>query len=222
MMKHLRPPNYIIEERQAYVGVQKLLRNEEQTNKTKGNDVKLEELGFTKEEILNKTVDRIVDQIMTTTGWDPEDNSEYAASSQFSTSLQRHCKEAIDKHVSDISEKHIVPKVAEAVEKFKYQECNNWGEKKGKELSFIEYMEIKAENYMQEEVDYNGKRDSWNDGKRQSRLCHIIEEYIQYEVKRGVESATSDMSKQLEQALGTTLRLKLAEISDKIKVAVKV
>src|SRR5688572_27706149 len=118
--------------------------------------IDLESLGITKEELQTRIVDRCVERIFEVTGYD-EDGDEFVQSSPMARRLEDAIKTAIDNKVAGLAEKHVLPLTETFIENLTLQETNRWGEKTGQKATFIEYLIGRAENYLREEVDFQGK-----------------------------------------------------------------
>lgn len=187
--------------------------------------MKIEDLGFTQEELQNRVINVIAHQAMGMK-LDEEDNEHYWSNSLFNKKLQQFIMQHIDESIRKIAEKYVLPHVTEMVENLVLQETNKWGEKIGKPLTFKEYFVFKAESYMTEQVDLSGKskneaKDSYWTG-RESR----IENMVQGNLKHTIEVAMKDVIKTANNALvggiQETVRIKLNEISNSIKIGVSI
>lgn len=86
----------------------------------------LAQIGLTQEELQERVVDRIVDAVMYSRSVD-EEGRENVVESRFRQRIQDHAKSAIDKAVTAIGDKFIVPAMKEYIETFTLQETNKWG-----------------------------------------------------------------------------------------------
>lgn len=179
----------------------------------------LHELGFTKEELQQRVVDQLVQQLTETATLDEDGEPDFEDSAMYRR-LNQAVKSHIDLRVSEIAEKHVLPRISEIIENLCLQETNRWGEKTGKKLTFIEYLVERAERYIQEEVNHSGKTKEqegygWN--KQSTRIVYLIHEHLQYSIRRAMEEAlglaTSSVKKGLEEAVKIAI--------DNIKVTVK-
>lgn len=187
------------------------------------NGMNLEALGFTREEIEQKVIERIVDQVMRGYAVD-EDGDEYPTGSKFAQKLMKAVTEAIDQAVAAIAEKHILPSVGDYVEKVTFQETNRWGEPKKEPLTFKEYLALKAENYLTEQVSYDGKsksEDSYSWKGTQTRITHMVNQHLHFTIKHVMEDAVKGANEKIVAGIEQTVKLKLKEISDTLSVDVK-
>src|ERR1700758_2115796 len=128
--------------------------------------IDIESLGFTKEDLQERVIDRICQQLLETAGMD-EDGEDIAIVSPIAKRLEKSVKDLIERKVSEIAEQNVLPKVGAFVDNIMLQETNKWGEKTGKgPLTLTEYLVSRVEAYITEQVDHDGKskseKDSYN------------------------------------------------------------
>lgn len=185
-------------------------------------ELTVEALGFTNEELQERVVDRIVSQFMSKTGYDDEGN-EYNSKSSLADRLQKAVVQRIDRAIADVIDIHILPNATTYVENITLQATNKWGERKGEKLTFIEYLVQRADAYLREEVDYQGKsksQDSYNWKASQSRIAHLVHEHLHYAIETSMKQAVQDANNSIVKGLQETVKLKLAEVAAQLKVNV--
>lgn len=187
------------------------------------NGVSIEALGFTREEIEQKVIERIVREVMDSVYTDDEDQ-EYHRPSQFSQRLEQAVRESIDKAVGAIAEKHILPNVEQYVENVTFQETNRWGEPKKEPIGFKEYLAQRAENYLTEKVDFQGKakgEDSFGSWKgEQTRVTFLVHRHLHHTIESVMKDAVKGANERIVGGIEETVKLKLKEISESLKVNV--
>ena len=103
------------------------------------NAITFEALGITKEELTGKLIDRLVEEFKTDIVWD-EDGRAHGRASDISKQITQKIAEQIQESVKRLGDTHVVPRVNEIIEGLVIQKTNEWGEKKGAPVSFIEYL----------------------------------------------------------------------------------
>lgn len=180
----------------------------------------IEELGITQDELISRVVEKICDSTLTEFGTD-EDGNETPYPSSFQKRLRDAIKTCIDTKIAAIAEKHILPKVSEMVETITIQETNKWGEKKGEPVSFIEYMTNRAEAYLREDVNYEGKAkaesNSYSWSKSQSRITHLVHKHLQYSIETAMQAAMQNANSAIADGIQQTVKIKLEEIAKSLK-----
>ena len=187
-------------------------------------EITLESLGLTKKAVEKKLLDVLARQIMNGTMCD-EDGEEVQVDASFARRLQTHITKQVDETVAEIATRSVLPNVDKYIKELVLQKTNSWGEKKGKGVTFTEYLIQRAEAYMKEEVDYNGKpknpRDSYSWSASGTRVALMIEKYLHHEIERAMTQAVANANVSIVGGLEKTVKLKLAEIQDKLKVTVE-
>lgn len=188
------------------------------------NELTLESLGLDQDKLIDRLVDKIATNLMTSLHYDEDDN-EWRGSSGFAQKLNGLIKARLDEIVNDMANKHVLPKVTEMVEGLVLQQTNQWGEKTGKPVTFIEYLTQRADAYMTEKVSYDGKSKneaggfSWSG--TQTRISHLIEKHLHYSIENAMKDALKTVNSAVATGLAETAKLKLAEITAGLKVEIK-
>lgn len=184
----------------------------------------LEALGITAETLIDRIVDKCVEELMTDVNFD-EDGDEWRGRSRLAKQLDDRIKRQIDDTVNALAERHVLPNVADYIENLTLQTTNQWGEKKGQKLTFIEYLTQRAEDYMQEKVNFEGKPKSeangysWNG--TQTRITHMVHQHLHYSIESAMKQALQVATSGITAGLQETCKVKLGEIAQKLKVEVK-
>jgi len=184
----------------------------------------LEALGITADELINRIVDKCVEQLMTDVNFD-EDGDEWRGRSAIASQLDARIKKQIDDTVNALAERHILPNVSAYIENLTLQTTNQWGEKKGQKVTFIEYLTQRAEDYMQEKVNFEGKAKteaggySWNG--TQTRITHLVHQHLHYSIESAMKQALQIATSGIATGLQETCKAKLGEIAQQLKVEVK-
>ena len=186
-------------------------------------EISLESLGLSQEALAEKLVDRIAENLLTSLGYDPE-GGEWYGSSPFAKKLDKLVKDRLDQIVNQLAEESILPKVNEIVENLCLQETNKWGEKSGAPVTFREYLVHRAEKWMEEQVNYDGKpkgTDSYSWKASGTRVAYMIHQHLQYEIERAMKEALATANSSIAKGLHEAVRIKINEVAAKLKVDVK-
>lgn len=185
--------------------------------------INLEELGISKEEVQDRVIDRICDQLLSSRVWNPESEEEYSQSSQFHREITKRVEERVKDNITAIAEKHLMPNVDSFIEGLILQQTNQWGEKVGQPVTFIEYLTQRAEAYMQEMVSFDGKprgQDAYNWKGTQTRLTHLVNSHLHYSIETAMKEALKIANSAIATGIQETVKTKLAEISASLKISV--
>ena len=185
----------------------------------------LESIGLDPEELQERVIERIADQALTSIGID-EWGDEHDRPSSLSAKLDKRVKEHIDNAINRLAEEHVLPNVSTYIENLTIQETNKWGESKGKELTFIEYLVERAEAYLREQVDHSGKGKgesgsySWHGC--QTRITHLVHEHLQYSISSAMKDALKVANGAIAKGISETVEIQLAKIVKGVKAGVQI
>lgn len=160
-----------------------------------------------------KAIDRAADAIV-----------ERVSGEDFSA-LDSVLKKAIDEAIDGYCKKNILPRVEQQIREVVLIETNKWGEKVGKPLTFTEYLVSRAEHYITEQVDFNGKtraEDSYNWRGTQTRIVYLIEKHLHYEIERAMKAALQTANNAIAGGITEAVKIKLGEVVQSLQVNVKV
>lgn len=185
--------------------------------------IDLESLGITNEEIIDRVVDKLVDNFSGHyTHYEDEDGSHaHPLAKEFDRIVQLRIKEAVDAKADDV----FVPTVEAFIENVVLQATNEWGEPKGDPLTFTELLVKKAEEYLLEKVNYDGKTKAQAGGYSwkgdQTRIANMIDRHLHFSIETAMKEALKDVNSNIAEGLEKTVKIKLEEWSKKIKLVVK-
>lgn len=182
-------------------------------------------LGFTQEELQTRVIDQIVERVLTGVYFD-EEGDEVLRSSRFATELNKKIQDRIDTTITAIAEKHVLPNVSNYIENIVLQRTTSWGEKEGKPYSFVEYLIHRAEVYMSQDVDRNGRSaeecrqrsDSFY--KSGTRVSAMVDQHLYLSIETAMKQALANANSQIAGGITSAVKSSLEEITSKLKVAV--
>lgn len=167
------------------------------------------DLGLTQDELREQVIDRAAQKLR-----DSIDTGDYGH-------LDRIVKEATDKAVTRYIEKTIVPMIQKDIEAITFQATNEWGEKRGKKVTFREYLVERAEKWLREEVNYEGKprgTDSFSWKPFQTRVAHMIHQHLHYSIENAVKEMLKKANEHIVGGIQETVKFKLAEIQTALTI----
>lgn len=188
------------------------------------SEVTLENLGITKEDVMEKVVDSICKRLLGTNEYDEEVGCYLDVDSKFKMQLNQKIQDEIKERFDKFAEQHIGPLLAEKIESMVLQVTNKWGEKKGEPVSLTEYIMERAESYLQEEVNYNGKtkqQEGYGFRAASTRLLHEIDNHLHYSISSALKEIINDGNKQLAESLRKACGFQLDEIKKNLKIDIK-
>lgn len=164
-------------------------------------DIKtLEALGVSPEELGNRIVDQAVSTLLYSSGFNPDTEEETSYESRFKREIEKRIQQAVDQKIAALAEQHLIPRVGEMIEQADMRRTNNYGEPTSPPMTFKEYIASRAEAYMSEDVNFNGKSkseegDSYNWRKCGPRLMVLMQIYIRDTLEKHAKEAVNDVNK---------------------------
>jgi len=193
-------------------------------------ELTLESLGIEQEELLNRVVERLTERAMHINicdESDEEDGYNYTDGSKFAQALQAAVIARVDKAIEHIIETHIIPNAEQHIESVVLQKTNKWGEKQGEAKTFVEYITSRAEGYMTELVDREGKtkpeQSGYSNSKLdQTRITYMINRHLHSSIEQAMKDAFKNSMSTMVKALEETAKMKLESIAKTFKVSASV
>lgn len=187
-------------------------------------EITVESLGLTKKAVEKKVIECAVEKLLLHSTYD-EDGDKCTVTTRLQEKMKTLIKERIDETINIFAEENVLPKVVEYIENITLQATNEWGEKKGEPLTFIEYLLQRAEYYMFEEVDSKGESERENGGYSwkgtQTRVSHLIHQHLHYSIETAMKRAMADANSFIIGGLEEAVKIKLKEVQEKISVGIK-
>lgn len=184
----------------------------------------LEALGITPEELINRIVDKATGDLLTSVSYNYDNDEEFTTQSTLAKKLDKKIKDHIDAKVSELADKHILPRVTEMIENITIAKTNTWGERTGEKYTFIEYLTKCAENYMTAEVNYEGKTKDQTSGysftKSGTRVAVMIDKHLHYSIETAMKNALAQANSTIATGLQGAVKIALENATEKLKVAV--
>lgn len=183
----------------------------------------LEALGFSKDEIANRIIDRAVAQLLSATDED-EDGYSYGVPSTFAAQIDKVIREKIDAAVVKAGDEVIAPRISELVTGHTMQATNQWGEARGEKITFTEYLVQRASAYMTEQVNYEGKAkgtDSYSWTAKGTRVAYMIDKHLHYHIDTAMKKALQDANNSIAKGLNEAVRVAISNLTVNVKTEVK-
>ena len=191
------------------------------------SSINLEDLGLTQEKIQDRVVEAIVDRLLTSE-MSGEDERTWLSSSAFKNKLDEQIKKRIDQRIAELGAAHVLPKLDGIIDNLVIQETTRYGEKRGKPASFIEYMIARAEAYISEPVDSQGRseievkaqQNSWY-GSKTTRVAYQIHEHLSSNINEALKKMLADANSKIAGGLRDAITIQLNKLLANFKVTVQ-
>lgn len=190
-------------------------------------ELTLESLGITQEQLQERVVASIADRIMSTVECATDEDGEpyeNKVPSKIADQLKAVVKSRTDAAIQEIADKYILPNAAQYIENVRFQMTNQYGEPKREPETFREYLSRKAEYYLTDKVNSEGKSKDENTGyswsPTQTRIAHMIHQHLHYQIETVMKQAVGNANVSIANGIQEAVKLKLAEIANALKVSV--
>ncbi|MEL7111405.1 MAG: hypothetical protein AAGK93_00525 [Pseudomonadota bacterium] len=166
----------------------------------------------------------MVERLLYSEGFD-EDGDIEIKSTKFQKQMKERIVAQVDGAIENIAAKNVLPNVEQYLLGFAIERTNQWGERKGEPVSFVEYITGRADEYIREKVDSQGRSKaeaggySWS--AKQERLAYLIDKHLQYAIENSLAKNLKTVQESIAESVAETVRLRLKEVTTKINVAVK-
>lgn len=185
----------------------------------------LKALGVSPEHLADRVVDQTVESLLSYTGYAEDGEGERSYETRFKREIEKRVQAAVDAKIAALAEVHVVPRVGELIEQANMRKTNTYGEPKGDPMTFKEYIASRAEAYMSEDVDLNGKSksegDSYNWRSCGPRLTVLMKMYIRDTMETHAKAAVNDINKVIAKNLEKAARDAITAASVNLQIAVK-
>lgn len=183
----------------------------------------LEALGFTKDEIAERIIDRAVQQLLKAEDHD-EDGYSYGVPSTFASQIDTVIRQKIDEAVVKAGDEVVAPAIGKLLEGHVMQRTNEWGEKRGEAVSFNDYLVQRAEAYMVEQVDFQGRAKQTSDYNWKpsgTRVATMIDKYLHHHIEQAMKEALSQANSHIAKGLNEAARIAISNLQVVVKTEVK-
>lgn len=183
----------------------------------------LEQLGLDAEKLQDLIVERAVERLLVGRFYD-EDGEPIPAESQLRQQLDVAIRKRVEETINALAEKHVLPNVSDYIEGLTLQTTNEWGQKRGEPVTFVEYLVQRAQAYMQEKVNFEGKGQAECNGYSftgtQTRITHLMHKHLHFSIETAMKNALQVANSAIAQGIAETVKVKLAEVVAGLKTTV--
>jgi len=183
-------------------------------------DIDLDFLGITKEELIEKIVSKAAIEFSGTKYYDEEDDEYYYYNNKIAKELNKVIEERIKKSVTKFCDKFIKPSIEKKIDETILEKTNQWGEKKGEKIGFKEYIIARAEKYLDERVDDQGRdsRDSYNTRGTSRRIVYMVEDKLTTQIEEALKDGVKLINQSFKDGISATVKDKMEELTKDIQI----
>lgn len=182
-------------------------------------------LGLSPEKLQQMIVDQAVEQLLSGRGYD-EDGDMVVDDSKLTKRITELAMSRINEKIEKLAAEHLLPKLDAHIDTLVLQQTTQWGEKQGAPMTVTEYLVSRANAYMGDEVDLQGRSkaesgDSYNWRKHSTRIAFAIDKHLQFHISSAMEKALKDANAVMAKGLHEACRIAINEAAAKFAVVVK-
>jgi hypothetical protein len=135
-------------------------------------------------------------------------------------------KDSIQRQVGVAMEQIIGPSVAKMIEEINFTETNAYGEPKGERKTFLAYAIETANNYLRDQVNFNGEskrecKDQYGWRPYTTRASYMIHKHLQTDIEKAMKSAINNISSSISGGLQGAFQTAINDIASKITFTIK-
>lgn len=184
-----------------------------------------EALGMTPDQVIDRAIERLVGgSVEEYFDWD-DGPTRRTKPSPLAAEVESRVQAAIDAAVDKLAEETVVPKAEELIRGFVIQKTNGYGEAKGEPVQFTDYLVKRAEDWLNEPVNYNGQAkaqvrygDTWRADT--TRFAAMMDRHIGSSLSIAIEKIYKAADEQVAGGLKKAVLEKLAELTSDIKITI--
>jgi hypothetical protein len=186
------------------------------------SDQNMINLGISQDELREQVIARAAEkavEMATGQSYLDEDGEPYYVS-RINEAISRVTAEAVTKYADE----RVAPLINEHIDKVTFTLTNQWGEQKGRTLTFREYLAERAEAWLQETVNHNGKtkgEDSYSFRGATTRISYLIDKHLQFHIENAMKDALKQANNAIAGGIEQAIKMKLAEVLNGLKLKVE-
>ena len=185
----------------------------------------LQALGITPAELIDRIVAKATEELLSNEAYDEEGDPVGRGATDLARRIEKNVQAHVDAKIQALADEHVLPNVSTYIEGLTLQETNRWGERTGEKLTFIEYLVQRADAYMREEVNYEGKAKSEANGyswsKSTTRVAFMVNKHLHYSIEKAMTQALSHANSSIAKGLEEAVKVALTNATAGLKVAVE-
>lgn len=190
-------------------------------------NITLESLGLSVEQMQDRLVEAMIDRFLTSNVSD-EDGEPVAIVSKFQTSIREAILTRVDESVERLIAPALDGSITSYIDNYKIQSTNGYGEPKREPETITEYIIRRANEYLTEGVNFEGKskkeysssgRDSYGYKDATTRVAFLIDKRLNDEIAKAMQEALKTANEAITGGLKSAVAFELNKINAKLKAA---
>lgn len=185
-------------------------------------NITLESLGLSVEQMQDRLIEAMIDRFLTSSVRD-EDGEPVAIVSKFQTSIREAILSRVDQSVERLIAPALDGSITAYIDNYTIKSTNSYGEPKREPETITEYIVRRANEYLTEGVDYQGKsqkevgRDSYSFKAQTTRVAFLIDKRLSDEIAKAMQEALKTANDAITNGLKSAVSFELNKINAKLK-----
>ena len=190
-------------------------------------EISLESLGLTTEQMQDRLIEAMIDRFLTSRVSD-EDGEPVVVASRFKDAVQKAIAERVDASVERLIAPALEGGVGSYLSTFRIQHTSIYGEPKREPETITEYIVRRANEYLTEGVDWQGrtKEDVRKSGSsygshrsETTRVAFLIDKRLNEEIAQAMKQALASANDAITNGLKSAVAFELNKLNAKLKEA---
>jgi len=190
-------------------------------------NITLESLGLSVEQMQDRLVEALIDRFLTSNVSD-EDGEPVAIVSKFQTSIREAILTRVDESVERLIAPALDGSITSYIDNYKIQSTNGYGEPKREPETITEYIIRRANEYLTEGVNFEGKskkeysasgRDSYGYKDATTRVAFLIDKRLNDEIAKAMQEALKTANEAITGGLKSAVAFELNKLNAKLNAA---
>ena len=186
-----------------------------------------EQLGITPDDIADRVAKKIAETMLVSYSDEYDDETGETVQtdlpSKFQTLVRARVEAKVSAAVDAISERVVGGMVEERLTALTFPQTNGYGERKGEPLTLLEFIARRADTYLSEQVDSEGRagRDCYGSA-RNPRVVWMLEKWLASRIKDDMERALKNANAKIVGGIEEVVKANLADIANRLSAQVVV
>lgn len=185
--------------------------------------IDLSSLGLTVEDVRERVIQQITNSFLTTTVAD-EDGEPVVIVSHFRNEIKKLIQDSVVASVERLAAPVLEQSINTYLDGFKIASTNTYGEPKREPETITEYIVRRANEYLTEGVNWQGKSkkdyrpsDSYNFKAETTRVAYLVDKRLNEEIAKAMTEALKTANESITAGLKSAVNFELNKINAKLK-----
>lgn len=186
-----------------------------------------EQLGITPDDIADRVATKIATTMLASFTDDFDDDTgepiKTETPTKFRSLVQARVNAKVSAAVDAITERVLGNALETKITALRFPQTNSYGEPKAEPLTLLEFIAKRADTYLSEQVDHEGRSGGAMYGSaRNPRVVWMLEKYLASRIKDSMDTALRAANAQIVGGIEATVKANLKDIADRLSAKVEI